>query len=738
MAAPDSTAVPRAGAGESTRPWPRISSYLLVSTGALLAAYFFVRVIRSGDLPWHPARNSELQATYDAFVSTGVALVKKAGSGSTYTQLAGQTGWVPAAWDDDPGVYLLAGYLGRLRGDLSPLPAVTLLQAVLVAAPMIWLPTVVARVFGRARAGLALLLLPILLALTMSTAGFLGTEYNLPGNWSGQPVYGLYGIAASAIFLSLSLLMWAATHRLSTRGLVALSLVFGVVAGLCDLARAASGVTVVGALVVLWWWFNRGARNLWKPVAAGVLALLLALATQSFVMGQVNASRAALVGTDVAALPQAHGTWHPLYLGLAYSGFDQNNPSPFGVEWSDQFAWNKARAIEPQVVIASVSYDQIIKGLYLDEIRAHPIWALRLYVLKLLDVARQMAPVLIFILLALLGVAGRGAALRHRLAGAILLLLPTLLYGLVPPVLVYPMRYYFGELSAGLGLLFALAVGGMAMISTTRRPYTSPAPPRHDFRQRTHGLDVRLSAVVPTRNGAQVLGNTLQTLASALTNDDEIIVVENGSSDSTVEILREIRASWPYGGPELVLSQSAPGLGHALRTGVLESRGKRCLLTADDLPFGLGDLDEFCALSDDVVVAIGSKGHPGSVVVRSNERTRLSLGFRILREVLLGSRVSDSQGTFWVRGDWARNFAAASAESGLLWTTELVLAAESQDLDVVEVPVTLTENHNDGLSRFSRADALSTVVEMIKLSGSKDFYAAQAWGAPTGPEGVAA
>jgi hypothetical protein len=202
--------------------------------------------------------------------------------------------------------------------------------------------------------------------------------------------------------------------------------------------------------------------------------------------------------------------------------------------------------------------------------------------------------------------------------------------------------------------------------------------------------------------------------------------VENGSSDSTREVLEQLAMTWDSPS-RLVVVHSDPGLGEALRAGVLASTGRRLLLTADDLPFGFTDLEGFRVLPDDVVVAIGSKAHPDSDVTRSWRRTVQSRIFRFLREALLQSRVGDSQGTIWVDGVWARAFAHLSRETGLMWTTELVLAAEQQHLTVREVPVTLSEAHETGSSRFRFTDAWQSVVGFTRLAVYKDDYCNEDW-----------
>jgi glycosyltransferase involved in cell wall biosynthesis len=235
--------------------------------------------------------------------------------------------------------------------------------------------------------------------------------------------------------------------------------------------------------------------------------------------------------------------------------------------------------------------------------------------------------------------------------------------------------------------------------------------------------------VVPTRNGEAVLATPLGALADRLAEGDELVVVENGSTDGTTPLLESVAQSWAHP-VTLVVLHSEPGLGNALRAGVLASRGERVLLTADDLPFGFSDLDGFAALPPEAVLAVGSKAHPASAVDRSWRREAQSEVFRWLRRALLHSAVGDSQGTIWVDGVWARAFAAVSRETGLMWTVEMVLAAEEQGLDVWEVPVTLSEAHDTRASRFRLRDARIAVREISSLAVRRDDYSGQEWVSP--------
>jgi glycosyltransferase involved in cell wall biosynthesis len=228
---------------------------------------------------------------------------------------------------------------------------------------------------------------------------------------------------------------------------------------------------------------------------------------------------------------------------------------------------------------------------------------------------------------------------------------------------------------------------------------------------------VTLSYVVPAHNSATVLEGTLAALRARLTGRRaEVVVVENGSSDGTPDVLRRIAGSWSDPDVELVVLTSGKGLGHAYRTGIAASRGARVLLTADDLPFGFDDLDAADRLDSDAYpVIIGSKGHPDSEVGRGALRWVLSAGFWLLRRAVLGMRTLDPQGTFVLAGDWARTLVPRLHEPGYLVTTELCYLAERGGIRPLEVPVRLVAGHGEHSSRIALRDVWQMGVGLVGI-----------------------
>lgn len=229
---------------------------------------------------------------------------------------------------------------------------------------------------------------------------------------------------------------------------------------------------------------------------------------------------------------------------------------------------------------------------------------------------------------------------------------------------------------------------------------------------------VALSYIVPAYNGADGLEATLKELGEHLDGEhNEIVVVENGSTDNTLELARSIEKSWQFSQVELRVLSSEKGLGNALRMGIAASRGAHVVLTADDLPFGFDDLDQAKKLGlDNHKVFIGSKAHPDSAIDRSLVRAVLSTGFLVLRLAVLGMRTRDPQGTFVLNGEWARGVVGKLTEPGFLLTTELAYLAEQDGIRPVEVPVRLRGQQTRGGSTINVVnDAYKMGIGLFKV-----------------------
>ena len=85
-----------------------------------------------------------------------------------------------------------------------------------------------------------------------------------------------------------------------------------------------------------------------------------------------------------------------------------------------------------------------------------------------------------------------------------------------------------------------------------------------------------LSFIIPALNEEKHIGKCVAAIAPQLEDDDEIIVVDNGSTDQTVAIARQHGAR--------VVTETKKGISNARNAGVLHSKGNIvCFIDADGI-----------------------------------------------------------------------------------------------------------------------------------------------------------
>jgi dolichyl-phosphate beta-glucosyltransferase len=165
--------------------------------------------------------------------------------------------------------------------------------------------------------------------------------------------------------------------------------------------------------------------------------------------------------------------------------------------------------------------------------------------------------------------------------------------------------------------------------------------------QESTAKPIDVSVVVPAYNEERRLPPTLIDMIDFFDRQPlsyEIIVVDDGSSDSTSEVVRKFERVRPH--VKLIQLPKNYGKGHAVRVGVLNSRGRAILFADAD---GATPIEEFSklysALESGSEIVIGSRALASATTKVSTSVHRKLLGRifnRCVNAVLLPS-IADTQ-----------------------------------------------------------------------------------------------
>ncbi len=156
-----------------------------------------------------------------------------------------------------------------------------------------------------------------------------------------------------------------------------------------------------------------------------------------------------------------------------------------------------------------------------------------------------------------------------------------------------------------------------------------------------------LSVVVPAFNEETRLRVSLPALFDVVAktfSKFEIIVVDDGSSDKTAEIVLSYATKQPC--IRLIRYETNRGKGYAVRTGVLASKGDLVLFSDADLSTPFTEIEKLLpALDDGVDVAIGSRAVKDAVLVKRQPVYRMLMGktFNKFVQFLATPGISDTQ-----------------------------------------------------------------------------------------------
>ncbi len=154
---------------------------------------------------------------------------------------------------------------------------------------------------------------------------------------------------------------------------------------------------------------------------------------------------------------------------------------------------------------------------------------------------------------------------------------------------------------------------------------------------------IELSLVIPTYNEEDIIKSSLEKIIKYLDKKPylwEIIVVDDGSSDATSEIVRKFQIRKV----RLIKLPENQGKGAALRKGFLDAQGKYIIFSDADLSVPITNIDKFInSLKSEADVVIASRRIKGARIEVAQQWYRELMGrfYTYLTIIILTTNLAD-------------------------------------------------------------------------------------------------
>jgi glycosyltransferase involved in cell wall biosynthesis len=228
----------------------------------------------------------------------------------------------------------------------------------------------------------------------------------------------------------------------------------------------------------------------------------------------------------------------------------------------------------------------------------------------------------------------------------------------------------------------------------------------------------KYSIIIPAYNEGARLGTTLDRVLAYVRAqgwDAEVIVVNDGSRDSTADLVRGYARSHPY--LRLLENPGNHGKGYSVRNGMLNANGEVLIFSDADLSSPIEEAPKLlAALQAGADVAIGSRWLQPELQTQRQSLLRQFYGrlFNLALRVLLGLNFKDTQCGFKAfTQEAAKKIFPLQKIERWGFDPELLYLARKSGLKVAEIPVAWA--HVEGTRISPLRDGMRMFGEVLKI-----------------------
>ena len=225
---------------------------------------------------------------------------------------------------------------------------------------------------------------------------------------------------------------------------------------------------------------------------------------------------------------------------------------------------------------------------------------------------------------------------------------------------------------------------------------------------------VQISVIIPVHNQGKKIAVSLARIKEVLNATFltyELVVVDDGSYDNTLKILRkEEKKSDSH--LQIISYTPNRGKGYAVKTGVMCSCGSVVIFVDGDLDISLDIIKDYIKeLEENCDLVIASKTHPLSKVNAPISRKLLSRMFNLIVRIAIGIKIKDTQsGLKAGNGDALRTIFNAMLVKRYAFDVELLTIATALSLSIKEMPIEINLDH-----RFKVRDITKMLVDVAAI-----------------------
>ena len=232
-----------------------------------------------------------------------------------------------------------------------------------------------------------------------------------------------------------------------------------------------------------------------------------------------------------------------------------------------------------------------------------------------------------------------------------------------------------------------------------------------------------ISIIIPAYNEEKRLPATLVKVRDYLDSTHwdfaEVVVVDDGSRDGTVEAARDA-------GVRVLQNPGNRGKGYTVKHGMLEARGEWILYTDADLSAPIEELDKLWAAVGraNASIAIGSRALDRSLIGVHQPRLREFVGrvFNRLMRVATGLPFRDTQCGFKLfESRAAKEVFSRQQLDGFGFDVEVLFIAKSLGRKAIEVPVRWNNVEGTKVSLLLGAKAYLDLMK-VRMNGVQGKY----------------